>query len=201
MQTPLSNVIRMIVCFVGVGIAKSMLRDRILIRKAKRGERRAFGQIYEKYRDNLLTVAMSLSANPELAQDAVQDVFVKFVESLDGFELRGRLKGYLATCVANRVRDRLRQMARADCVERDGRDMSQARPLDLAVQNEQLHRLAEALAQLPYEQREVIALKVHGGMSFRAIARQRGIRLGTVQSRYRYGLDRLRAQLNGKVKT
>jgi RNA polymerase sigma-70 factor (ECF subfamily) len=136
-----------------------------------------------------------------LAQDAVQDVFVKFVESLDGFELRGRLKGYLATCVANRVRDRLRQMARADCVERDGRDMSQARPLDLAVQNEQLHRLAEALAQLPYEQREVIALKVHGGMSFRAIARQCGIRLGTVQSRYRYGLGRLRAQLNGKVKT
>lgn len=201
MQTPLSNVIRMIVCFSGVRIAKSMLRDRILIRKAKRGERRAFGQIYEKYRDTLLTVAMSLSANPELAQDAVQDVFVKFVESLDGFELRGRLKGYLATCVANRVRDRLRQMARADCVERDGRDMSQARPLDLAVQNEQLHRLAEALAQLPYEQREVIALKIHGGMSFRAIARQRGIRLGTVQSRYRYGLDRLRAQLNGKVKT
>ncbi len=201
MQTPLSNVIRMIVCFAGVGIAKSMLRDRILIRKAKRGERRAFGQIYEKYRDNLLTVAMSLSANPELAQDAVQDVFVKFVESLDGFELRDRLKGYLATCVANRVRDRLRQMARADCVEQDGRDMSQARPLDLAVQNEQLHRLAEALGQLPYEQREVIALKIHGGMSFRAIARQRGIRLGTVQSRYRYGLDRLRAQLNGKVKT
>jgi RNA polymerase sigma-70 factor (ECF subfamily) len=191
----------MIVYCTGVGIAKPMLRDRILIRKAKRGERRAFGLIYEKYRDTLLTVAMSLSADPELAQDVVQDVFVKFVESLDGFELRGRLKGYLATCVANRARDRLRQMARDNCVEQDGRDMSQGRPLDLAVQNEQLQRLAKALSQLPYEQREVIALKVHGGLSFRAIARQRGIRLGTVQSRYRYGLDRLRAQLNGKVKT
>ncbi len=178
-----------------------MLRDRILIRKAKRGERRAFGQIYDKYRDNLLTVAMSLSANPELAQDAVQDVFVKFVESLDGFELRGRLKGYLATCVANRVRDRLRQKARKENSEQAGRDQSQARPLDMAIQNEQLHRLAQALAQLPYEQREVIALKVHGGLSFRAIARQRQIRLGTVQSRYRYGLDRLRAQVNGKAKT
>jgi RNA polymerase sigma-70 factor (ECF subfamily) len=71
----------------------------------------------------------------------------------------------------------------------------------MAIQNEQLDRLAKALARLPYEQREVIALKVHGGLSFRAIARQRGIRLGTVQSRYRYGLDQLRAQLNGKVKT
>lgn len=178
-----------------------MLKDRILIRKAKRGERRAFGQIYEKYRDTLLTVAMSLLADPELAQDVVQDVFVKFVESLDGFELRGQLRGYLATCVANRARDRLRQMARDDSVEQNGRDLSQARPLDLAIQNEQLHRLAKVLAQLPYEQREVIALKVHGGLSFRAIARQRGIRLGTVQSRYRYALDQLRTQLDGKVKT
>jgi len=178
-----------------------MLRDRILIRKAKRGERKAFGQIYEKYRDALLTVAMSLSADAELAQDVVQDVFVKFAESLDGFELRGRIKGYLATCVANRVRDRFRQMARDNCVEQNGRDLSQGQPLDLAVQNEQLRRLAKALSQLPYEQREVIALKVYGGMSFRAIARQRGIRLGTVQSRYRYALDRLRSQVNGKVKT
>ena len=180
-----------------------MLEDRILIRKAKRGERGAFGQIYERYRDTLLTVAMSLLADPELAQDVVQDVFVKFVESLDGFELRGRLRGYLATCVANRARDRLRQMARArdNKVEQKGRDLPQARPLDLAIQNEQLHRLAKVLAQLPYEQREIIALKVHGGLSFRAIARQRGIRLGTVQSRYRYALDQLRTQLDGKVKT
>lgn len=191
----------MIVYCTGVRIAKSMLKDRILIRQAKRGERRAFGQIYEKYRDTLLTVAMSLLADPELAHDVVQDVFVKFIESLDGFELRGQLRGYLATCVANRARDRLRQMARGDCVEQDRRDLLQTRPLDLAIQNEQLDRLAKALARLPYEQREIIALKVYGGLSFRAIARRRGICLGTVQSRYRYGLDQLRTQLNGKVET
>lgn len=178
-----------------------MLKDRILIRQAKRGERRAFAQIYEKYRDTLLTLAMSLLADPELAQDVIQDVFVKFVESLDGFELRGQLRGYLATCVANRARDRLRKMARGKCVDQHRRERLQARPLDLAIQNEQLERLAKALARLPYEQREVIALKVHGGLSFRAIARQRGISIGTVQSRYRYGLDQLRTQLNRKVET
>lgn len=177
-----------------------MLRDRILIRKAKRGQRQAFGQIYERYRDTLLTVAMSLMSDPDMAQDVVQDVFVKFVESLDRFELRGRLKAYLATCVANSARDRLRQIARHGSVERDGQVEPQPRPLDMAIRNEQLRRLADELAQLPYEQREVVALKVHGGLSFRAIARQRNIRLGTVQSRYRYALDRLRAKMNGKVK-
>ena len=189
----------MIVHRAGVRVAESMLNDRILIRQAKRGERRAFDRIYEKYRDALLTVAMNLLADPELAQDVVQDVFVKFVESLDGFDLRGRLKGYLAACVANRARDRLRQMGRGDRVEEDRRDPLQVRPLDTAIQNEQLDRLAKALALLPYEQREVIALKVHGGLSFRAIARRHRICLGTVQSRYRYGLDQLRTQLNGKV--
>ena len=177
-----------------------MLRDRILIRKAKRGQRRAFGLIYEKYRDALLTVAMSLLADPEMAQDVVQDVFVKFVESLDTFELRGRLKGYLVTCVANTARDRLRQKARHKSIEHDGQNRRQVRPLDMVIQNEQLQTLAAALAQLPYEQREIIALKIHGNLSFRAIARQRNIRLGTVQSRYRYALDRLRAKMNGKVK-
>lgn len=191
----------MIIYCAGVGTTRSMLRDRILIRKAKRGERQAFGLIYQKYRDTMLTVAMSLLADPELAQDVVQDVFVRFVESLDRFDLRGQLKGYLATCVANRARDQIRQKTRDDNVVQNGRGLSQARPLDVAIQNEQLHQLAKALAQLPYEQREVIALKVHGGLSFRAIARQRGIRLGTVQSRYRYALNRLQAQLNGKVKT
>ena len=176
-----------------------MLEDRILIRQAKRGERRAFDRIYEKYRDTLLTVAMNLLADPELARDVVQDVFVKFVESLDGFELRGRLRGYFATCVANRARDRLRQMARDGHVEPDRREPMHIQPPDLAIQNEQLDRLAKALARLPYEQREIITLKVYGGMSFRAIARRQGIRLGTVQSRYRYGLDQLRTQLNGKA--
>ena len=189
----------MIVCRTGVGIATIMLEDRILLRQAKRGERRAFDRIYEKYRDTLLTVAMNLLADPELARDVVQDVFVKFIESLDGFELRGRLRGYLATCVANRARDRLRQTARGGRVEPDRRESLHIQPLDLAVQNEQLDRLAKALARLPYEQREIIALKVYGGLSFRAIARRQGIRLGTVQSRYRYGLDQLRTQLNGKA--
>lgn len=176
-----------------------MLNDRILIRQTKRGERRAFDRIYEKYRNTLLTIAMNLLADPDLAQDVVQDVFVKFIETLNGFELRGRLKGYLATCVANRARDRLREMARGDRIEQDRQDAAQLRPLDMAIQNEQLDRLARALSLLPYEQREVITLKIHGGLSFRAIARRQGIRLGTVQSRYRYGLDRLRTQLNGKA--
>ncbi len=53
-----------------------------------------------------------------------------------------------------------------------------------------------ALAELPYEQREVIVLHQHGALTFEEISRQLVLSINTVQSRYRYGLDKLRAQLN-----
>jgi len=176
-----------------------MLEDRILLWRSKRGDKRAFDMLYDKYLDTLLTVARHLLGNACEAEEVVQDVFSDFVASLDSFELRGSLKGFLATCVANRCRDRLRKRRRAGAA---GLRMSQelaSAPLELAIHNEQVHRLQQALDEIPCEQREVVVLKIHGGLSFRAVARQTGLSLGTVQSRYRYGIERLRVLLDGEV--
>lgn len=164
--------------------------------RAKRGDRGAFDRIYEKYLNCLLTVAMSLLGDREQAADVVQDVFVAFIERLDGFELRGGLKAYLGTCVANRARDRLRRMGRAGRLDCPGQCVKRPGPADAAIRSEELGRVEEAFKALPAEQRMVISLKLHGGLSFRAIARDMGVALGTVQSRYRYGLDRLRRELD-----
>ena len=56
------------------------------------------------------------------------------------------------------------------------------------------------MARLPYEQREVIILHLMSDMRFRAIAETQSISISTVQSRYRYGLDKLRTLLNSEVK-
>ena len=55
--------------------------------------------------------------------------------------------------------------------------------------------------QLPYEQQEVILLHIRGGLTFKVIAGHQGVSINTVQGRYRYGLDRLRSIMNGKVQT
>jgi RNA polymerase sigma factor (sigma-70 family) len=73
-------------------------------------------------------------------------------------------------------------------------------PVQLVVRSEQLQRLSRSITELPYEQREVIVLRLHGEMRFKAIARLQNISIKTVQSRYRYGLDRLRSILNGEVR-
>jgi len=179
-----------------------LVEDRLLIWKSKRGDQRAFDRIYHKHLDTMLTVAVSLLGDTTEAEDVVQDVFVKLIETLDRFQLRGSLKAFLATCVANRARDQLRRKKRKDRAGAALRE-NHARvtePLERAVLSEETLRVHHALSQLSYEQREVVTLKIHSGLSFRALAQQLELPLGTVQGRYRYGLDRLRSLLNGEVK-
>jgi RNA polymerase sigma-70 factor (ECF subfamily) len=65
--------------------------------------------------------------------------------------------------------------------------------------SEELDRLNNAMAQVPYPQREAVVLHVQGGMKFRAIAKTQNVSVNTAQSRYRYGLDKLRSLLNSEV--
>jgi len=59
--------------------------------------------------------------------------------------------------------------------------------------------LNHAIAQLPAEQREVIALRLKGEMTFNQIAKLHNVSVNTIQGRYRYGLNKLRSVLNGEV--
>jgi len=60
--------------------------------------------------------------------------------------------------------------------------------------------LNNVLAQLPYEQREAISMHLQGGMKFKEIAKSQDVSIGTIQSRYRYGLDKLRSILDSEDK-
>ena len=72
-------------------------------------------------------------------------------------------------------------------------------PIQLVICTEELQKLKEAITQLPYEQREVVVLRVQGDMRFRQIAKLQDVSIKTALSRYRYGLDKLRSMLNGEV--
>jgi len=74
-----------------------MIEDRLLVWKFKAGSRDALRAIYEKYADDLISLAGNLLDDKAGAEDVVQDVFMKFVETIGRFRLRGSLKGYLAT--------------------------------------------------------------------------------------------------------
>lgn len=175
--------------------------ERLLVARCRQGCTDALRQIYEKYRDDLLILAIALSHDVNLAEDAVHDVFVAFAQDVSSFKLTGSLKAYLATCVANRVRDLMRKkQSHAFSSEQNHPAVSDvSEPSQLVVCNEQLRLLSSALAELPQEQREVVVLHIHGQMRFRVIAKSLGISVNTVKGRYRYGMRKLRLLLNSEI--
>ena len=180
-----------------------MLEDRLLIYRFRHGSRDAFRRIYEKYESDLLTLAANLLDDASAAEDVVQEVFIGFVQAIEKFHLSGSLKGYLAVCVANRSRDLIRkkQRQRTVAVDEPVQMISNTDgPVQLVIQSEELQRLSCALTQLPYQQREAVVLHLNGDLKFRQIAGLQNVSIKTVQSRYRYGLDKLRSILNGEVK-
>ncbi len=188
-----------------------MIEDKLLIWRFKRGSTDALCRIYKKYKDNLLRLASALLNDTSAAEDIVHDFFVSFAQSPEKLKLNGSLKSYLATCVANRVRNaniaRQRQSAlgrlpaeATGLNEAESAVSNSKKPEQWIIDSEQLRQLNDALAQLPEQQREVIILHLQGAMKFKAIAESQSVSINTVQSRYRYGLDKLRSNLDSEVK-
>ena len=179
-----------------------MIEDKLLIWKFKRGSSDALCRIYKKYKDNLLRLASALLNDTSAAEDIVHDFFVSFAQSPEKLKLNGSLKSYLATCVVNRVHNANKARQRQEAASLDGAasvGSNLKRPEQWIIDSVQLRQLNNAMAELPYQQREVIILHAQGGMRFKAIAKSQGVSINTIQSRYRYGLDKLRLLLNGKV--
>jgi len=178
------------------------MEDKLLVLRCKRGSKDALGRIYEKYKTDMLVLAMALLNDESAAEDVMHDVFLSFVQTIEKFGLTGSLKGYLLTCVANRARNvnkaRHQQSVTSNPAEPVSSDLDE--PSRSIVCNEQLRQLGDAMAQLPYDQREVIMLHFQAGITFRTIGKSLGISVNTAKSRYRYGLDKLRLILDNEVK-
>jgi len=173
-----------------------MLEDRLLIWKFKHGSNEALCRIYRKYSDYLLVLAAALLKDVNAAEDVLHDVFCRFIESKEKIKLAGSLKSYLGTCVVNLARDRLRARKLQPCELGETTVADTNGPENYAIFGEEAKNLNHAIAQLTYEQQEVIMLHLRGDMKFREIASLQGISINTVKSRYRYGLEKLRVILS-----
>ena len=174
-----------------------MSEDKHLLNRLRCGDTNALRRLYEKYRDDLFTVGLSLLHDITASEDCLQDVFVTFASGISTLDIRRNLKGYLVSCVVNRARDYLRKKTpQLDCPLEDLERLAVLTdPLEQMIDSEKSRLIFLALAQVPYEQREVFVLHVHGDMKFRQIADLQAVSIKTVQSRYRYAIDKLRELL------
>ena len=178
-----------------------MLEDKLLLWKFKRGSREALEKIYDKYEIYLITVATALLNNTHDAEDVLHDFFVSFVKSANKIKLQGSIKAYMTTCIANLARNHIKRRKLEPIALGDSfltEPITSSTEL-LAIQKEETVILNQAMSQLPFEQREILILHLHGNMKFTEIAHLRKTSVNTVRSRYRYGLEKLRKLLNGEV--
>jgi RNA polymerase sigma-70 factor (ECF subfamily) len=158
---------------------------------------RLLERLYDDHADALTGFLMDLTRDPADARDALQEIFIKLATRpglLDGVRDE---RGFLLRLGHNLAIDLIRRRAARSrahdglAEEASGLFASTAEPDEAAFRDE----LAKALGALPIDQRAVVHLKLWEGLTFEAIAATLRIPPNTAASRYRYGVDKLRALL------
>jgi RNA polymerase sigma-70 factor (ECF subfamily) len=173
--------------------------DAALVVAIGRWHQDALAEAYRRHAGAMCALAQRVLGQPAVAEEIVQEVFISVWNQPERFDpARGSLRSFLLSKVHGRAIDLLRSdTARRQREERDARRTAEAgydlelEVWDLAVAD----RVKEALATLPDEERRAIALAYFNGHTYREVASLLGEPEGTVKSRIRAGLKRMRAQL------
>ncbi len=162
----------------------------------------ALAQLYDRYRAILFGLLMRILNNREEAEDVLQEVFLQvWRKAADFDESRGRPFTWLVTLARSRGIDRLRSLAARDRVAEAGAREPSEEISDAATdafKSEQRGLVSDALAKLPDEQKRPIMLAYFEGLTQSEIATNLGAPLGTVKTRMRTGMIRLRELLAGQ---
>ncbi|MBL4849634.1 MAG: sigma-70 family RNA polymerase sigma factor [Planctomycetes bacterium] len=158
------------------------------------GDREAFRQIVLRHQGFLAQICRRQTGDPTATEDLVQETFLRAYQRLRSYEPRYRLSTWLARIALNAARDHgRRSQVREAALDRVALPQESPSPLDLASSRETSRRVEAALAGLPTQQREVLVLTLWGGCTQREAAQALQLPLGTVKSRQRAALSKLRA--------
>jgi RNA polymerase sigma-70 factor (ECF subfamily) len=168
------------------------------------GDLTAFEQLYDRHSSTLYALLLRILANPDDAQEVLQETFVKAWTNAKMFDaVRGSDVAWLISIARSRGIDRLRsRRIRGDREDEAGRELSSSfgfvekrTGADDAIQSEERRAVRGALAELPEAQRVALALAYFDGLSQSEIAEKLGEPLGTIKTRMQLGMKKLRESL------
>lgn len=174
--------------------------DSDVFQQVARGDQEAFAQLYDRYCDRVFGVCRRVLRDPSHAEEVAQEVFIEVWRQARGFYPdRGTVATWMMTLAHRRAVDRVRseQSARDRDERVSARDRAPAfdhvaETVETRFEHDQVRR---ALAELTDLQREAIELAYYGGNTHREVADLLDTPLGTVKTRLRDGLIRLRDHL------
>lgn len=173
-------------------------RDEQIARGVAEGEQRSLRSAYDEFGGAIHSVAFKVLRNEALAEDVVQETFVTFWNSPEGYDpARGSLKTYLLTIAHRRAVDMVRSEQ-----SRTKRELKPPDPDYSNVEDEVMAKLGSnhvrrALGDLDVNERRAITMAYFGGLTYVEVADELGAPEGTVKSRIRAGMKKLAVALEG----
>ena len=174
--------------------------DEALVLSLRQGNKAALAILYDRYSRLVYTIAFRLLNSGPEAEDLTQEIFLNLWQKQTYDPTRSSLSRFLSTVTRNRAIDRIRTHSnRRRILKGLAPQTAPVEPFSLpeaqASLGERSQRVREALITLPEKQRELLWLAYYHGLSQSEIASHTNIPLGTVKSRMRQGLLKLKGTL------
>ena len=174
--------------------------DLRLVREMATGKPAALGAFYDKWSGRVYAVAVSIVREPADAEEVVEETFLQAWNQAARFdEARGRVASWILNIARSRSLDRLKAVKRRREVSGESSDVAEypdsADPAGEMILTERSDAVRAALEKLPSVQRETLEMAYFGGLSQTEIAESTGQALGTVKTRMRLAMQKLREQL------
>lgn len=170
--------------------------DHTLFILLKKRDREAFSAIYEKYHRYLYSLALKYLKNTQMAEDAVQHVFVKLWESTSDIHIEINLKNYLYTMTKNYILNQIRDHKDEISLNYINAQIDIPGQEDLikAIEDNQMRNiLYKGVESLPPQKKEICLRKLETNDSNQQIAEKMGISVNTVKSHYQESIKMLRS--------
>jgi len=179
-------------------------KDSELISQYRNGSEVAFERLVDKYKAKVYTTILMIVKEQGVAEDLLQDVFVKVVQTLnsDRYNEEGKFQPWLMRIAHNLAIDHFRKMRRyPTVVMEDGSNVfntmhfAEHNVEDMKVRDETYELVRQLIDELPESQKQVLIMRHYMDLSFQEIAEQTGVSINTALGRMRYALINLRKKL------
>ena len=182
--------------------------DSELISRYCKGENRAFEELTKRYRNRLFSFVRSKVIDPEIAEDIVQEAFIKVISELrkNKYNEEGKFFPWMMRICNNMTIDYFRANKRKPVILRDQTDFKITDFIkdttpdaeSVAVRKQNIKELEVLIKDLPESQKRVLHMRCYEGLSFKEIASQTDVSINTALGRMRYAINNLRKTMDEK---
>ena len=170
--------------------------DEFLIQLSKRKDKEAFTIIYNKYHQYLYALAYRYLKDSEMAEDAVQQVYVKLWEMIHVIDIEINLKNYLYSMTKNHILNQFRskkEMISINIMNAQQEIVDDEPDIVSVIEEAELSDLLQVgIDNLPNQKKEIIKMKIQEHKSNQEIADEMGLSINTVKSHYQESIKMLR---------